>query len=109
MLLNELNKNGKIDVFTTQPLCIYTKTLSSYSECWNNITNTSLNVDDIDESYGLDIEDKGDIINVYIPINARCVLKRTTPNVDCTIFYKNIECDLIFEDEPIDSYFEILE
>lgn len=109
MILNELNRNKQLRVITTQPLCIYTKTLHSYSACWNNATNNELNVDDIDDSYGLDIEERGEIINVYIPRNAICTLKKTAPNVDCTIFYNNIECDLTFEEEPMDNYFEIIE
>lgn len=109
MILDELNKNGRLNVCAIQPLCIYTKTLNSYSVCWDNITNNELNVDNIDDSYGLDIEERGDTINVYIPRNAKCVIKKTAPNVDCTVFYKNIECDLLFEDEPIDSYFNIID
>lgn len=110
MLLDELNSKGKITAFVTQPLCIYTKTPNSYSECWDNLTNDSLELDNIDDSYGLDIVETGDVINVFIPSNARCILtKKANPNVDCTIVYKNIECDLLFEDEPIDTYFDVAE
>ncbi len=110
MLLDELNRKGEITAFVTQPLCIYTKTSNSYSECWDNLTNDSLELDNIDDSYGLDIVETGDVINVFIPINARCILKKATnPNVDCTVVYKNIECDLLFEDEPIDTYFDAVD
>lgn len=109
MLLDELNSKGKITAFVTQPLCIYTKTPNSYSECWDNLTNDSLELDNIDDSYGLDIVETGDVINVFIPRNARCILKKSSPNVDCTVVYKNIECDLLFEDEPIDTYFDAVD
>lgn len=110
MLLDVLNNKGKVDVFVTQPLCIYTKTSNSYSECWDIITNDNLELDNIDESYGLDLVETGDRIDVYIPRNARCTLKKpSNPNLDCTVVYKNIECDLYFEDEPIDTYFDIIE
>ena len=102
MLLDELNSKGKITAFVTQPLCIYTKTPNSYSECWDNLTNDSLELDNIDDSYGLDIVETGDVINV-------CILKKASPNVDCTVVYKNIECDLLFEDEPIDTYFDAVD
>lgn len=109
MLLDALNSNGKVTAFVTQPLCIYTKTSNSYSECWDNNTNSSLELDNIDDSYGLDLVETGDRIDVYIPRNAKCILKKAGPNVDCTIVYKNIECDLLFEDEPIDMYFDVVE
>lgn len=109
MLLDELNRKGKITALVTQPLCIYTKTTNSYSECWDNLTNDSLELDNIDDSYGLDIVETGDVINVFIPINARCILKKANPNVDCIVVYKNIECDLLFEDETIDTYFEAVD
>lgn len=109
MILKELEKHGKLRAITTQPFCIYTKTLNSYSVCWNNTTNNELNIDDIDDSYGLDIEERGDTIYVYIPKNAICTLKKTSPNVDCTIIYKNIECDLVFDDDSINDYLEILD
>ena len=109
MLLDELNRKGKITAFVTQPVCIYTKTPNSYSECWDNLTNDILELDNIDDSYGLDIVETGDVINVFIPRNARCILKKANPNVDCTVVYKNIEYDLLFEDEPIDYYLEIME
>lgn len=109
MLLDVLNNKGKVDVFVTQPLCIYTKTPNSYSECWDNLTNDNLELDNIDDSYGLNLVETGDVINVFIPRNARCILKKASPNVDCTVVYKNIECDLLFEDEPIDTYFDAVD
>ena len=111
MLLDELNRKGKITALVTQPLCIYTKTTNSYSECWDNLTNDSLELDNIDDSYGLDVVETGDVINVFIPINARCILEKANanPNVDCIVVYKNIECDLLFEDETIDTYFEAVD
>ena len=109
MLLSELNSKGEITAFVKQPLCIYTKTPTSYSECWDNLTNDILELDNIDDSYGLDIVETGDVINVFIPSNARCILKKANPNVDCAVVYKNIECDLLFEDETIDTYFDVVE
>lgn len=110
MLLDALNSKGKLTVFVIQPLCIYTKTSNSYSECWDNLTNDNLELDNIDESYGLDLVETGDRIDVYIPRNSRCILKKpSNPNLDCTVEYKNIECDLYFEDEPIDMYFDVVE
>ena len=109
MLLDELNKQGKITVFVEQPLCIYSKDNVSYSSCWDNSTNDELDLDRVDESYGLDMVENGDRIDVYIPRNAKCVLKKAGPNIDCTVVYKNIECDLLFEDEPIDMYFSIID
>lgn len=108
-LLNELRANRKMDVVTTQPVGIYTKTLTSYSNCWDILNNDNLELDNIDESYGLDVVELPDRFDVYIPKGAKCVIIHgDNPNVDCTIRYKNIECDLIFEDEPIDSFFEPL-
>ena len=109
MLLDELNRNGKLSVMTIQPMCIYTKTLDSYSICWDKFLDKELDIEDIDDSYGLEIEKRGDVLIVYIPRNAKGTIKKTNPNADCTIFYKNIECDLVFEDEPIDYYLEIME
>lgn len=110
MILDELNKNKKIDVYTTQALCIYSKDDISYSDCWDNNTNSELEIENIDDSYGLDIVESGNRIDIYIPKNARCVLKHS-PNInsDCIVCYKNIECELVFEDEPIDVYFEKIE
>lgn len=109
MILDELNRKGKLTVRTIQPLCIYSKDSCSYSECWDNSKNDSLNIDDIDDSYGVDIVENSYRIDVYIPRSATCILKKSVPNVDCTVYYKNIECDLLFEEEPIDMYFEIVE
>jgi len=109
MLLDELNSKGEITAFVKQPLCIYTKTPTSYSECWDNLTNDSLELDNIDDSYGLDIIGTGDVISAFIPRNVRCILTKANPNVDCTVVYKNIECDLLFEDETIDTYFDVVE
>ncbi len=109
MILEELNKNDKIDVILTQPLCIYSKGLTFQSKCWDINLNKWLEADDIDDSYGLDIIETGERIDVYIPRNARCILKKAGADIDCVVAYKNIECDLTFEDEPIDMYFDILD
>ena len=109
MLLDELSNKGKITAFVKQSLCIYTKTPTSYSECWDNLTKDTLKLDNIDASYGLDIVGTGDLISVFIPRNVRCILKKANPNVDCIVVYKNIECDLLFEDETIDTYFEAVD
>lgn len=110
MILEELNRNKRLEVYTTQALCIYSKDNNSYSECWDNNTNSNLDLDNIDDSYCLDIVDSGNRIDVYIPRNSKCILKPASSiNADCIICYKNIECELTFEDEPIEIYFEILE
>ena len=108
MLLDELNNKEKITVVVTQPLCIYSKTPSFYSECWDNYTHNNLEPDNIDDSYGLNVVKTADRIDVYIPKNVKCILTKTNSNIDCTIIYKKIECDLLFEDEPIDRYFDIV-
>lgn len=108
-ILEELKTKGKLEVLTTQKLCIYTKDQVSESECLDTNKKTQLNVENIDDSYGLEIQENGDIVEVYIPKNARVFLRKGSPNIDCTVLYKNIECDLFFEDEPIDNYFELVE
>lgn len=108
MILEQLRQIGKLTVITTQPLCIYSKDPTSYSSCYDSRTNNELEIKLIDDSYGLDIVEYGERTDVYIPSNAKCTLKRTI-NADCMIIYKNIECDLVFEDEPMDMYFEIIE
>lgn len=109
MILEQLEQQNKLTVITNQPICIYTKTKNSYSECYDHNMNSSLDVKNIDESYQLDVVNYDDSIAVYIPRNAKCTLYNTYPNSDCGIIYKNIECDLIFEDEPIDNFFTVEE
>lgn len=50
-----LYRNGHIRVTTTRPLCIYMQTRISQSECLDITTNDNLKLDNIDDSYGLDI------------------------------------------------------
>lgn len=109
MILDRLSREGKLSVHTTQPLIIYYKDQNSHSECWDKSRNKWLDVNDIDDSYELDIMDQSDTISVMIPRGAKCILRKTTPNADCTVEYNNIETDLLFEDEPIESFFEIIE
>ena len=107
MILEQLNHLDKITVITTQPLCIYTKCNNVESECWDNETNSQLDINNIDDSYNLNVIKDNERIDVFIPSNVTCILKKTNPNTDCTVIYKNIECDLLFEDEPIDNFFTI--
>lgn len=110
MLLKELNERSKLTVYTTQPVCIFSKSSQSWSECWDNNTSSILDISKIDDSYGLDLVESNNRIDVYIPRNAKCILtKPDNPNMDCTIVYKNIECDLSFEDDAIELYFDISE
>ena len=60
-------------------------------------------------AYGLDVKETNNGTEVYIPKNALCTIKNSGPNTDCYVQYKNIECSLVFEDESIDSYFEVVE
>ena len=100
MILEQLEQQNKLTVIT--------KTKNSFSECFDSNTNSSLEIENIDDSYQLDIVDHDDYIDVYIPRNAKCTLIKN-PQVDCTIKYKYIECDLVFEDEPIDNFFTVEE
>jgi len=108
-ILDELKIKNKLLVITTQKLLIYYKNEVSESACYNILTHTELKPTDLDDSYGLDLEIKENEFFIYIPKGAKCTLKRIVPNVDCTVFYKNIECDLVFDGEPIDDYFGIIE
>lgn len=109
MILEMLKDKGKLNVFVTRPVVIYTKCLDSYSECWDRLNNCQLDVDNIDDSYCLDSVQSNDKIDVYIPSGAMCILEQSGPNTDCKIVYKNIECELLFDGDPIDQYFDIIE
>lgn len=108
-ILDELKIKNKLSVITTQRLLVYYRNEVSESSCYNIATHTDLKPTDLTDTYGLDLIIKDNEFFIYIPKGAKCTLKRTVPNVDCTVFYKYIECDLLFEDEPIDDYFEIIE
>lgn len=110
MILNELIAKGKLTVRTIQPLIVYYKDNNSHSECYDRSRNKWLDIDDIDDSYGLDVmEESDDCVSVMIPEGRKCRISKSSPNVDCFLEYNNIELDLLFEDEPIDSFFEIVE
>lgn len=108
MIYEELQNNDIIEVYTTQPLCIYTKTNTSYSECFDTNYNDQLDIDNIDDSYQLEVIKNDDRIDVFIPNGVKCSLKKASPNSDCLVIYKNIKCELVF-DEPIDNFFEIID
>lgn len=108
-ILEELKAKGKLEAVTTQRLSIYYKDQISESICYDSNKNDELDPSNIDDSYGLEVEETDDTVEVFIPKNARVLLLNISANIDCAVRYKNIECDLIFEDDPIESYFEIVE
>ena len=95
---------------TTQTICVYTKSAISESPCYDNSVclGAILTIDNIDDSYGLLVEKGEDFVKASIPKGARVTLAAGDPNVDCTVFYKNIECDLLFEDGELEDYFTII-
>lgn len=109
MILEKLHDNGKLSVILDRPLCIYSKDINWSSNCWDLSINAELNTKNIDESYGLDVVERNDRVDVYIPRNAKCTLRKARDlAIDCTVIYKNIECDLTFDsDDSIDDYFMI--
>ena len=107
MIYDELLKKNKLKVKTIQPIIIYYKDSISHSECYDISRNKRLDIDDIDDSYELDILETDDSIQVMIPRKAVCTLTRSL-NSDCTLTYKNIETDLSF-DEEMEYFFEIIE
>lgn len=109
MILEQLKLKKSLEVRTICPLCIYTKNAYSESECWDTSRNKEFDPTYVNSSYELDIINKEDTTYVYIPKGAKCTIKDINPNTDCTVYYKNIECDLVFEDESIEEYFEIVE
>lgn len=93
-----------------QNICIYTKSAISESLCFDNSAHLGaiLNIDNIDDSYGLLVEKGEDFVKASIPKGARVTLADGDPNVDCTVFYKNVECDLLFEEGELEDYFTII-
>ena len=112
MILQCLNKdidNQGIKVITKLPICVFSKDLTSYSSCEDLLYHDQLDIDNIDDSYELDIVEYNERYDVYIPIDHCCTLYKTSnPNYHCTLVYKNIKCDICFEDEPIDNYFDVI-
>lgn len=107
-----ISKNNKVYAITDRQICVFTKNIDSYSDCFDTLKNKQLDIADITDDYELDIIDNSDEcrIDVFIPSGAKCTLtKGSNPNYDCKIIYKNIECDLYFENEPIDTYFSLLD
>ena len=106
------NSDGRgIAVRVVIPVCIYYESKDGYSESECEDTNLGgmLTLDNIDDSYKLDIcEDSyGYIVN--IPVGTKCIIKRgPNPNYDCTVSYNFIKADLSFEEDEytIDDYFE---
>lgn len=112
MIKNDLLLKGKLEAKTTQPLIIYHKDLISHSECYDTAKNKWLDVNDIDESYELDIieNNDNDSVDVMIPKDRRVILRKPSNyDSDCLIEYKNIEVELMFEDEPMDLFLEEIE
>lgn len=112
MIIQDLNQdieNKGVKVITTLPICIFSKDVTSYSSCEDLLYHDQLDIKNIDESYELDIVEANDRYDVYIPIDRTCKLFKTSnPNYHCTLLYKNIKCDICFEDEPIDNYFDVI-
>lgn len=109
MILEQLKLKKSLEVRTICPVSVYMKNAYSESECWDTSRNKEFDLTYVNGSYELDIKTKGDTTYVYIPKGAKCTIKDMNPNSDCTVFYKNIECDLFFEDDSIEEYFEIVE
>jgi hypothetical protein len=111
MIRDNLFANGKLVARTIQPLVIYYKDSTSHNECYDIDKNKPLDINDIDDSYGLEVDDsREDCVTVMIPRGVRVKLRKpSSADFDCKIEYKNIEIELTFEDEPMDSFFEELE
>lgn len=110
MILEQLRQRGRLTVRTIQPLAICYRDCNSHTECWDKSRDTSLEIENIDDSYRLDVVHiSDDVTEVMIPRGAKCTLIKSSPNVDCTLDYINIETDLVFEEEPIESFFEIID
>ena len=112
MILEQLRHKNKLRVNLLQPLVILYKDLTASNTCWDMSLNKKLDVNDIDDSYGLDVVDPdgNDVVEVLIPKGATCVLEKTSSDVDCTVKYKNVECDLTFDNmDDVDCFFEVID
>lgn len=109
MILEQLKLKKSLEVRTIRPVCVYMCNAYSKAYCWDASRNKEFDHTYVNDSYELDIKTIGDTTYVYIPKGAKCTIKDMNPNSDCCVYYKNIECDLIFEDGPLEEYFEIIE
>ena len=112
MILEQLRERDRLKVTLLQPLVVLYKDLTTSNNCWDTSLNKKLDVKDIDDSYGLDVVDSdgNDIVEVLIPKGAVCTFMKTSPSIDCTVRYKNIECDLTFDNmDDIDCFFEVID
>lgn len=116
MLLDKLYAKGKLNVITTIPINIcYTEDVSK-SKCRDILRNKDLDINDIDDDYELDIEEKEDgRINIMIPADRKCILFRASARPNFIINYKNVEAELSVESDiagdgtDIDYFFNELE
>lgn len=111
-----LRTNGKVVTRLTQQLTIFHKDLTSISDSCEDIrTGRNLDMNDVlndtDGSiYGLDVLEENEVIEFMIPRGAKCILRKPDdPNMDCEVEYKNIRIQLLFEDEDLSTFFELIE
>lgn len=112
-----LIENGSADAITIQPLFVYHKDLSYETICYDVSKGTTeeLDINNIDDSYGLDIivsETDSSVIDVMIPIGAKVNLRYINKNnANILVKYKNIELIIDFEtvesSDPLSEFFEI--
>lgn len=111
--LGSLDRNESIRVVTIQPLCVYSEYNDSKSKCIDRHTGESLKLDDlintVDNEYDLDVVDNRNSYLVYIPASKECEIRKDKESkFGVIVKYNNIEASLVFDDEPLDSFVEII-
>ena len=113
MLLDKLYAKGKLQVITTSPINVCYTELTSRNKCRDISRNKDLDINDIDEDYELDVEERDDgRTNIMIPAGKKCTLFRASGRPNFIINYKNIEIELSIESDiygdgtDIDYFFD---